>query len=121
MVLVELGRKIQGALGSLTRKSDIDAEALDAMLKEIQRALLESDVNVMLVAKLCKNIKKSINLDEISSGSNKKRVIQSAVFKELCKLTNPETEPYKPLKGRTNVIMFVGLQVSNCIENKQGL
>lgn len=110
MVLVELGRKIQGALGSLTRKSDIDGEALDAMLKEIQRALLESDVNVMLVAKLCKNIKKSINLDDLSSGANKKRVIQSAVFKELCKLTNPETEAYKPQKGKTNVIMFVGLQ-----------
>ena len=39
-------------------------------------------------------------------------IIQQAVFQELVKLVDPGIEPYKPKKGRANVIMFVGLQGS---------
>lgn len=35
-----------------------------------------------------------------------------AVFDELVKLVDPHNEPFKPKKGRANVIMFVGLQGS---------
>lgn len=31
---------------------------------------------------------------------------------ELCKLVDPGAEPYKPVKNKPNVIMFVGLQGS---------
>ena len=61
MVLLELGNKIQKAVAGITRKSNIDDDALDQMLKEIQRALLESDVNVKLVLNMRNNIKKKIN------------------------------------------------------------
>ena len=44
-------------------------------------------------------------------GLNKRIMIQQAVFQELVKLIDPGTEPYKPVKGRPNVFMFVGLQV----------
>ena len=80
------------------------------MIKVIQRALLESDVNIKLVQQLRTNIKANLNLDNMPSGLNKKRVIQQEVFKQLVKLCNPETEPYKPIKGKPNVVMFVGLQ-----------
>merc|ERR1711881_537546 len=56
------------------------------------------------------NIKSNINLDDIAKGLNKKRIIQQAVFKELVHLCNPGREGYKPVKGKPNVIMFVGLQ-----------
>ena len=110
MVLLDLGRKLQNALGSLSRESNVDSKVLDSMLKEISRALLESDVNVKLVMKMQQNIKKNINLDDLASGLNKKRVIQQAVFKELCRLLSPGKEGYKPVKRKSNVIMFVGLQ-----------
>ena len=42
--------------------------------------------------------------------NNKKRLIQQAVFDHLVALVDPHAEPYKPKKGRSNVIMFVGLQ-----------
>lgn len=69
----------------------------------------------------------------MAAGLNKQRIIQRSVFTELCKLVgllfqcplvlgaiadctdlqvDPDTEPYKPVKGRPNVIMFVGLQGS---------
>ena len=57
MVLADLGRKITNALKSLSNATVINEEVLNAMLKEICAALLESDVNVSLVKKLRMNIK----------------------------------------------------------------
>ncbi|KAJ8328387.1 Signal recognition particle [Batrachochytrium dendrobatidis] len=114
MVLAELGKRINTALKTLTTATVIDEEALEAILKEICGALLESDVNVRLVQSLRKNIKSIVNLQELSSGINKKRIIQKAIFDELCKLVDPGqgVVAFKPRKGKPNVIMFVGLQGS---------
>lgn len=49
---------------------------LDSLIKEICAALLASDVNVMLVQKLRANIKKNVNLDELASSTNKRRLIE---------------------------------------------
>mmetsp|Transcript_8036 Transcript_8036/g.8880 ORF Transcript_8036/g.8880 Transcript_8036/m.8880 type:complete len:413 (-) Transcript_8036:101-1339(-) len=46
----------------------------------------------------------------MAKGVSRRRVITSAVFDELCSLLDPSVKPYKPTKGRPNVIMFVGLQ-----------
>lgn len=80
------------------------------MIKEICSALLEADVNVRLVGNLRKSIKASVNFKELAPGVNKKRLIQKSVFDELVRLVDPHAEPFKPKKGKPNVIMFVGLQ-----------
>lgn len=82
------------------------------MIKEICAALLEADVNVKLVGNLRKSIKQAVNFKELAPGVNKKRLIQKALFDELVKLVDPHAEPFKPKKGKPNVIMFVGLQGS---------
>ena len=112
MVLADLGRKITSALNSLGKATIIDEEVLNAMLKEICTALLESDVNIRLVKQLKDNVKKAIDFDEVAQGLNKRIIIQQAVFQELVKLVDPGIEPYKPKKGKPNIIMFVGLQGS---------
>lgn len=110
MVLADLGRRINAAVGDFTRAGVADEKALDAMLKEIATALLESDVNVRLVSELRKRIKSHINFDDNTTAANRKRLVQKAVFDELCVLVDGQQEPFKPRKGRQNVIMFVGLQ-----------
>jgi len=112
MVLADLGRKITAALNSLGKATIIDEEVLAAMLKEICTALLEADVNIRLVKQLKDNVKSAIDFDEVAQGLNKRVIIQQAVFKELVSLVDPGIEPYKPKKGKANVIMFVGLQGS---------
>ena len=82
------------------------------MIKEICSALLEADVNVKLVGTLRKSIKASVPFKELAPSVNKKRLIQKTVFDELVKLVDPHAEPFKPKKGKSNVIMFVGLQGS---------
>ncbi|KAI9802374.1 MAG: Signal recognition particle [Piccolia ochrophora] len=110
MVLQDLGRRINAAVSDLTRSSNLDEKAFDGMVKEICSALLEADVNVKLVGNLRKSIKGSVNFKDLAPGVNKKRLIQKSVFDELVKLVDPHAEPFKPRKGKANVIMFVGLQ-----------
>ena len=59
------------------------------MLKEICKALLEADVNVKLVGRLRQNVRGAIDFQEMASGLNKRKIIQSAVFNELCKVSIP--------------------------------
>lgn len=112
MVLADLGRKITTALKSLNSATIIDEKVLENLLKEICKALLESDVNIRLVKKLRENVKAAIDFEDMAGGLNKRRVIQTTVFRELVKLVDPGTKSYVPVKGRPNVIMFVGLQGS---------
>lgn len=112
MVLADLGRKITTALRSLSNATVINEEVLQAMLKEICTALLEADVNVKLVGRLRENVRKAIDFEEMAAGLNKRRIIQSAVFNELCRLIDPGVPAWQPTKGKNNIIMFVGLQGS---------
>ncbi|KAF8212164.1 SRP54-type protein [Mycena galopus ATCC 62051] len=112
MVLADLGRKLNAALSSLNRAPVVDEKVgfsrLDATLKEITSALLESDVNVKLVQSLRQKVKAKVKASieasaaDKSKEANRKNLIQKAVFDELVHLVDPEVEPYKPKKGQAN-------------------
>lgn len=127
MVLADLGSRLRGALSSVELGSD---DEIQQMIKDICGALLESDVNVKLVAKLRGNIKAKIeegNVAKETSPMNKRKKLQKIIFDELCALVDSHVEPPKPKKlssttktinGKkirvskesSHVIMFVGLQ-----------
>ena len=111
MVLAELGDKISKALNKLNKATVIDIEVLKECLKEITTALLQADVNVKYVAKLRENIIIQFKMEE-EEGANLRKLIQTAVVKELSKMLDSERKPYVPKRGKSNVIMFVGLQGS---------
>jgi len=113
MVLGDLGAKLTSALRKLNRQTVIDDEAVDACLKEVAKALLEADVNVRFVSELRNRIRNQLKLDEaLAAGTNRRKFIQRCVCDELTKLLTPERKPFKLRKGKTNVVMFVGLQGS---------
>ncbi len=110
MVLEGLGGRLTGALRRMTNATVIDEAALNDLLKEIARALLEADVNVRSVQQLRKNVTNRVKLDELAAGLNKRKLIQRAVFDELCVMLDPGTRPAELKRGRPNIVMFVGLQ-----------
>merc|ERR1719197_2235625 len=112
MVLQELGQKITGAFRKLNQAPIIDDELLDEVLKDIAAALLHADVNVKYVSELRSNVKKRVLLETDAAGANKRKLIQKAVVEELVRLVTADKKPYKLEKGKSNVIMFVGLQGS---------
>jgi signal recognition particle subunit SRP54 len=112
MVLAELGSGISKALKKLVSQTIIDDKVIDEMLKDLATALISADVNIKLVFTLRENIKKNLNFEELPAGINKRQRVQRAVYEELCRLLDPGTKPFKPTKGKPNIIMFVGLQGS---------
>eukprot|EP01050_Picozoa_sp_SAG11_P001340 SAG11_NODE_57_length_19200_cov_18.288417_8_plen_229_part_00 len=114
MVLADLGAKIKDALGKLQHTTVIDEEALDLVLKDICAALMHADVNIKIVMKIRNNIKKLCDLEELAAGTNKRKMIEQAVFDQLVLTVSGDREAYKLQKGKrgANVIMFVGLQGS---------
>ncbi|GAA5873493.1 hypothetical protein JCM1840_007395, partial [Sporobolomyces johnsonii] len=123
MVLQDLGRRLNSAIQSISAGSPIDEQALDAVLKGVCAALLESDVNVLLVKRCRERVKAKVlpQLEDIQNkssgdalaGNKGKQVIQKAVYDELVALVDPgDAAPpaFNPQKGKTSVIMMVGLQ-----------
>lgn len=112
MVLADLGGQISSALQNLQNSTVIDEKVLNDLLNTIARALMQADVNFALVKKIKTQILNEVKLDDLASGINKRRAIQKAVFDNLVGLVSPSKTPYKPKKGKCNVVMFVGLQGS---------
>lgn len=112
MVLANLGRRLNEALAGLSKSNDVDQELLNSIVKEICAALLESDVNIKLVSQLRDHLINGTDLKQVQSVANKRRLVQKAIFDELCALVNPGNEPSKPKNGQPYVIMMVGLQGS---------
>ncbi|KAH6782035.1 Signal recognition particle [Perilla frutescens var. hirtella] len=112
MVLAQLGGSITRALQQMSNATIIDEKVLNDCLNEITRALLQSDVQFKLVRDMQTNIKKIVNLDDLAAGHNKRKIIQQAVFNELCQILDPGKPAFTPKKGKTSVVMFVGLQGS---------
>ncbi|TNY21861.1 putative signal recognition particle 54 kDa protein [Rhodotorula diobovata] len=125
MVLQDLGRRLNSALQSVSASSSIDEQALDAVLKSVCAALLESDVNVLLVKRTRERVKKLVlpQLEQIQAkqgtehdamaGNKAKQLIHKAIFDELVALVDPGDDAppaFNPVKGKTQVIMMVGLQ-----------
>ena len=54
----------------------------------------------------------AVDLEDMAAGLNRRRIIHSTVFNEVCKLLDPGVPTWHPAKGKANVVMFVGLQGS---------
>ena len=111
MVLQELGQKLKDALNKLNKSDNIDQKLLKEMLTTLSIALIKSDVNLHLVKKLTTNIQNKFDEIQEETG-NKKLMIQKAVVKELQNMLTSKKKPYTMVRGKPNVVMFVGLQGS---------
>ena len=127
MVLAELGGKLRESLRKIqSSSSGIDTDTLNTLLSEISRALIESDVNVSLVMQMREKIKDRVgdavkkheeNTNSSAAALNVTKAVQKAVVDELTSLLTPEhIKPYKMRRNKPNVILFVGLQVSQAAQ-----
>jgi len=113
MVLGSLGQKLTQSLQKLNARTIIDDEAIDTYLKELATALIEADVNVRFVSELRNKIRNKMRLEEaLAAGTNRRKFIQRCVCEELVMLLDPDRKPVKMQKGKSHVVMFVGLQGS---------
>lgn len=111
MVLDKLGRALHSALQKLTRATHIDEMVIKELVRDIQRALLQADVNVELVLELTKKIEKRALEEKLPPGMGRKEHVIKIVYEELSAfLGRPSQLQLKP--GESIVLLMVGLQGS---------
>ncbi len=108
MVLDKLGDSLKGTLQKIANAIFVDDKLINELIKDIQRALLQSDVNVKLVFELTKKIKDKIQSEKNVKGLTKKEQLITIVYDELVAFLGGEGYKInvnkKPFK-----IMLVGL------------
>ncbi|HSO26261.1 MAG TPA: signal recognition particle protein Srp54 [Methanobacteriaceae archaeon] len=110
-MLGNLGKNLTTTMKKLAGMTIIDEEVVKEVVKEIQRALIQSDVNIKLVLKLSKSIEERALKEEPPKGITPKEHIITIVYEELVNLLGEKAQEIeidkKPFK-----ILFLGLQGS---------
>jgi signal recognition particle subunit SRP54 len=105
MVLDDLGSSLRGTLDDLRGKSRLSEEDIEDIVKEIQRSLLQADVDVGLVQDLSDSIETRALEEEPPAGTTPRDWVLRIVYEELVELVGESTE--LPLEEQT--IMLAGL------------
>ena len=105
MVLEGLGQSLRNVLKKVAGASNIDEALVKDITRDIQRALLQADVNVKLVLELTKNVEQRALNEEPPAGTSPKEHIIKIIYDELIGILG---EP-RPLPVAKQTIMMVGL------------
>ena len=108
MVLDKLGDSLKGTLNKIAQSVFVDDRLINELIKDIQRALLQSDVNVKLVFELTKQIKERAQKEDAPTTITKKEHLIKIVYDELVKFLGLTAEDIKVEKKPTK-IMLLGL------------
>lgn len=105
-MLEKLGEVLRKATDKIANAIFLDKNLVDSIVKDLQRALIEADVSIILVKELSDKIRKSA-IDERLKGIEKKEHMIKLLHDELTKILG-EHKPFKIKKGK-NRVMFIGL------------
>jgi len=110
-MLDSLKTGLRAALKKIVNSSAIDEALIKELAKDIQRALLQSDVNVKLVFQITKNLEERSLKETPPPGLSRKDHIVKILYDELSKLLGTEEE-YKFQPGKLNKVLMLGIQGS---------
>jgi len=106
-MLEKLGEALRKARDKLANALFLDKNLVESVVKELQRALIEADVNIILVKDISDKIKKAAYDERIKEIEKKEHIIK-LLHDELVKILGE----YKTLElpsGKQSRIMFLGL------------
>ena len=112
MVLERLGSSLYEALRKVFRASIVDEELVKELARDIQRALLQADVNVKLVLEISRRIEERALKEKLPSGVSRREHVVKVVYEELARFLGEKQAPLQMKTGRRNVFMLVGIQGS---------
>ncbi len=110
-MLDNLKTNLRAAIKKVISSSGVDEELIKELSKDVQRALLQSDVNVKLVLEITKKLEERSLNETPPPGLSRKDHIVKILYDELAKLLGNETEfSFKP--GKINKVLMLGIQGS---------
>ncbi len=109
MVLEKLGESLKNTLSKIAKAMFVDETLINELVKDIQRALLQADVNVKLVFELTQKIKERALKEQAPHGLTKKEQLINIVYEELVRFLGGEKGELKLADKKPNKIMLIGL------------
>ncbi len=105
-MLEKLGEVLRKATDKIANAIFLDKNLLDSIIRDLQRAMIEADINVLLVKELSDKIRKTA-LDERIKEIEKKEHVIKILHDELLKILGEHKE--LKLKKEQNRILLLGL------------
>ena len=112
MVLDSLGSSLYGALKKVFRASVVDEAMVKELVRDIQRALLQADVNVKLVLGISKQIEERALKEKVPPGISRREHVIKVVYEELTRFVGDKPVSIKMEPGKKKILMLVGIQGS---------
>lgn len=117
MALERLGSSLYEAIKKVFKASVVDEATVKELVQDIQRALLQADVNVKLVLEISKRIEERALNEKVPPGVSRREHIIKVVYEELTRFLGEKPVPVKIEPGKRKTIMLVGIQGSGKTTN----
>ena len=105
-----LGKSLNDAVKKLLRIAVVDEKAVKELVRDLQRALLQSDVNVNLVLQISQAVETRSLEEKLPPGISRREHVIKVLYEELTRFLGEEPSKLTIEPGRTHVIMLVGIQ-----------
>ena len=112
MVLDRLGSSLNDALRKVFRAPVMDEKTVKDLVRDIQRALLQADVNVKLVLEVSKRIEERALKEKVPPGVSRREHVVKVVYEEITRFLGEKSVSLKIEPGKRKVIMLLGIQGS---------
>ncbi len=112
MALERLGSSLYEAIRKVFKAPVMDEETVKELVRDIQRALLQADVNVKLVLEISKRIEDRALKEKVPPGISRKEHVTKVVYEELTRFLGEKPVPLRIEPGKRKVLMLVGIQGS---------
>jgi len=108
--LENLGKSLNDAVKKLLRLAVVDEKAVKELVRDLQRGLLQSDVNVNLVLQISQAVEKRSLEEKLPPGISRREHVIKVLYEELTRFLGEEPSKLTIEPGKTRVIMLVGIQ-----------
>jgi len=112
MSLDHLGSSLYEALKKVFRASVVDEATVKELVHDVQKALLQADVNVKLVLDISKRIEERALKEKVPPGISRREHVIKVVYEELTRFLGDKPAPMKMEPGKRRIMMLVGIQGS---------
>src|SRR4030065_1118239 len=107
MALDRLGSSITAAIKKIFRAGVVDEAAVKELVRDFQRALLQSDVNVQLVLDISKRIEERALKEKMPPGISRREHVIKVVYEELTRFVGDKQVSLKMEAGKKYILMLV--------------
>src|SRR3990170_1025330 len=117
MALDRLGSSLYDALKKVFKASVVDEATVKELVRDIQRALLQADVNAQLVLEISKRIEDRALKEKVPPGISRHEHVIKVVYEELTRFLGEKPVSLMVEPGKRTVLMLVGIQGSGKTTN----